>query len=48
MNAKNPRRSLILRLLVVVIVAIAAVLIWRHFSASQPAADTAPGARHAR
>ncbi|WP_099062609.1 MdtA/MuxA family multidrug efflux RND transporter periplasmic adaptor subunit [Serratia sp. BW106] len=47
MNAKNPRRSLILRLLVVVIVAIAAVLIWRHFSASQPAADAASGARHA-
>ncbi|CAI1873874.1 MdtA/MuxA family multidrug efflux RND transporter periplasmic adaptor subunit [Serratia proteamaculans] len=47
MNAKNPRRSLILRLLVVVIVAIAAVLIWRHFSASPPATATAPGARHA-
>ncbi|SPZ65496.1 Multidrug resistance protein MdtE precursor [Serratia quinivorans] len=47
MNAKNPRRSLILRLLVVVIVAIAAVLIWRHFSASHPATDAAPGARHA-
>lgn len=47
MNAKNPRRSLLLRLLVVVIVAIAAVLIWRHFSASQPADNAAPGARHA-
>ncbi|MFK3843275.1 MdtA/MuxA family multidrug efflux RND transporter periplasmic adaptor subunit [Serratia sp. NPDC087055] len=44
MNAKNPRRSLILRLLVVIIVAIAAVLIWRHFSAAQPAAETAPSA----
>lgn len=47
MNAKNPRRSLLLRLLVVVIVAIAAVLIWRHFSAPQPADNAAPGARHA-
>ncbi|CAI1680635.1 Efflux pump periplasmic linker BepD precursor [Serratia grimesii] len=47
MNAKNPRRSLLLRLLVVVIVAIAAVLIWRHFSAAQPATDTAPSARRA-
>ncbi|MNG73494.1 Multidrug resistance protein MdtA precursor [compost metagenome] len=47
MNAKNPRRSLILRLLVVVIVAIAAVLIWRHFRAAQPATDAAPHARHA-
>lgn len=47
MNAKNPRRSLLLRLLVVVIVAIAAVLIWRHFSTPQSADTAAPGARHA-
>ncbi|MBV6693700.1 MdtA/MuxA family multidrug efflux RND transporter periplasmic adaptor subunit [Serratia quinivorans] len=47
MNAKPQRRSLILRLLVVVIIAIAAVLIWRHFRAAQPATDAAPHARHA-
>ncbi|CAI1135291.1 Multidrug resistance protein MdtE precursor [Serratia ficaria] len=47
MNAKPPRRSLMLRLLTIVIVAIAAVLIWRHFSASQPADGAAPGAHNA-
>ncbi|WP_148873584.1 MdtA/MuxA family multidrug efflux RND transporter periplasmic adaptor subunit [Serratia marcescens] len=47
MNAKPQRRSLMLRLLVVAIVAIVAVLIWRHFSAAPPAAETPAAARHA-
>lgn len=47
MNAKTQRRSLMLRLLVVVIVAIAALSLWRHFSTVPPAAETAPAARHA-
>ncbi|AHG18994.1 multidrug transporter [Chania multitudinisentens RB-25] len=46
MNAKPKRRSLILRLLAVVIVVIAAVLVWRHFNTPQPT-DSAPGARPA-
>lgn len=47
MNAKPQRRSLMLRLLVAAIVAIAAVLIWRHFNAAPPAAETPTAARHA-
>ncbi|TCT82075.1 multidrug efflux system membrane fusion protein [Gibbsiella quercinecans] len=46
MNATPKRHSLILRLLAVAIVAIAAVLLWRHFSAPQPTAG-ASGTRHA-
>ncbi|WP_440490734.1 MdtA/MuxA family multidrug efflux RND transporter periplasmic adaptor subunit [Serratia nevei] len=47
MNAKPQRRSLMLRLLVAAIVAIVAVLIWRHFNAAPPAAETQAVARPA-
>ncbi len=46
MNAKPKRRSLILRLSAVVIVVIAAVLIWRHYSTPQTS-SAAPGAHQA-
>ncbi len=47
MKAKTQRRSLMLRLLVAAIAVIAAVLIWRHFNAAPPAAETPTAARHA-
>ncbi|OCJ21250.1 MdtA/MuxA family multidrug efflux RND transporter periplasmic adaptor subunit [Serratia sp. 14-2641] len=46
MNTKPKRRSLLLRLLAIVIVVLAAILIWRHFSAPQ-VTDAAPGAQQA-
>ncbi|WP_262186214.1 MdtA/MuxA family multidrug efflux RND transporter periplasmic adaptor subunit [Serratia fonticola] len=46
MNTKPKRRSLLLRLLAIVIIVLAAILIWRHFSAPQ-ATDAAPGAQQA-
>ncbi|WP_196062110.1 MULTISPECIES: MdtA/MuxA family multidrug efflux RND transporter periplasmic adaptor subunit [unclassified Serratia (in: enterobacteria)] len=46
MNTKPKRRSLLLRLLAIVIVVLAAILIWRHFSAPQ-ATDAVPGAQQA-
>ena len=46
MNTKPKRRSLLLRLLAIGIVVLAAILIWRHFSAPQ-ATDAAPGAQQA-
>ncbi|MGL5389497.1 MAG: MdtA/MuxA family multidrug efflux RND transporter periplasmic adaptor subunit [Serratia sp. (in: enterobacteria)] len=46
MNTKPKRRSLPLRLLTIVIVVLAAILLWRHFSAPQ-ATDAALGARQA-
>lgn len=46
MNTKPKRRSLLLRLLALVIVVLAAILIWRHFSAPQ-ANEAAPGAQQA-
>ncbi|EPQ1334614.1 MdtA/MuxA family multidrug efflux RND transporter periplasmic adaptor subunit [Serratia marcescens] len=47
MNAKPQRRSLMPRLLVAAILAIAAVFAWRYFNAAQLPAGTAPGAQQA-
>ncbi|EFE95777.1 MdtA/MuxA family multidrug efflux RND transporter periplasmic adaptor subunit [Serratia odorifera] len=45
MNANPTRRSWILRLLALILVIVAAVMLWRHFSATQP--EAMPSARQA-